>query len=197
MFLANWETMDTCADPGEILRKTIKNLAQALIDYDSGSTASLVYIPEIGDEVYTAVIGDSPIIILKGHDYWYGPDHNVRSNHAEAEAVRKRGGYIHNGYAMGRGVFGLQMGRALGDAELVDILSTEPEVNKVSIGQGAWILVCTDGLIDPGHNGVDAKQAIIDRCNSNVHGEFTAEDLVQYAVGVPTGDNVSCILARF
>jgi serine/threonine protein phosphatase PrpC len=184
-------------DVSRALRASIFYLAETLRDYKDGTTLSAVYVPKEGNIVTAAVIGDSPILIGGSTSLWVGPDHNVRSNPAEADAVQERGGFIANGYAMEHySGSGLQMGRALGDMGLSSILSTEPEIKEVLITNETFILVATDGLFDPGHRNHDAIGDVVKLLRSGSHGEFTAEDLVRNALYRKTGDNVTAILAR-
>lgn len=179
-------------------RTAVASLAEVLKDYQDGTTLSSVYIPTEGNIVTTAVLGDSPILIGGATSLWVGPDHNVRSNPAEADAVTERGGFIQNGYAWRRfDGQGLQMGRALGDAPLRQILSTEPEIRELLITDETFILVATDGLFDPGHSNPDAIGDVVKLLRSGSHGEFTAGELIQNALHRETGDNVTAILARF
>ncbi len=174
------------------LRKAFKTCAVALRDYDAGTTASVVFIPTNSNKVYTAVIGDSPIIVKTPTGLWFGPDHNVRTNQAECDAAIQRGGFYSGGYIMKHG-FGLQMGRALGDSALSPILSTEPEISSVTVAPDGFILIGTDGLFDPGHYDFKkAAEQVIARV-----GQDDAQALVDRAVSIPTRDNVTCILVKY
>ena len=163
----------------------------------SGSTASIVFIPTEGDFVRIAVIGDSPVIVKrKDGSLWQSPEHNVRSNQTEAAAARERGGIIMGGYMYAEYssiASGLQMTRALGDAELDSVLLRTPEVFTHELGPDSFVLVCTDGMIDPAHeNTEDAINNIVSMVNDGAD----AQGLVDYALGIHTGDNVTAILWR-
>jgi serine/threonine protein phosphatase PrpC len=183
-------------DPKRALHDSVKQLAVRLADWESGSTLSVAYIPTEGSRAFTAVLGDSPIIIHDGLTTWTGPDHNVRTNPAEREAAEARGGYCDGSYLY-RNMHsqGLQMARALGDSHLKGVLSTEPEINEVPIVGSGFILVATDGLFDPSHrNGFEAsKKILLAAINEGVDAQY----LVDYAIGQDTGDNATAILARF
>lgn len=185
-------------NPKGALEETIARLAKIAGNNRSGSTASLVFIPSEGETAFTAVLGDSPILIGNATDLWVGPDHNVRTNEAEADAVIERGGTITNGYAMnGFSGDGLQMGRALGDRSLARILSTKPEINEVPITEGGFILVATDGVFDPGHREQAASVKLVTGLmRSNSHGLFSANDIVLNALDRKTGDNVTAVVVR-
>jgi serine/threonine protein phosphatase PrpC len=172
------------------LRDTFDACAAALRGYEAGTTASVVFIPTDSTTVYTAVIGDSPIIIDTLDGLWYGPDHNVRTNPKELEAATARGGYYSGGYIC-KGSSGLQMGRALGDAYLALILSTEPEISKLETRK--FILIATDGLFDPAHhNFKEAAEGVLAQIELGAN----AQSLVDRAVALPTHDNVTAILVR-
>lgn len=192
-------------DPKRALHDSVKQLAVRLADWESGSTLSVVYIPTNGDTVFTAVLGDSPIIIksesrdetlgITHYTTWVGPDHNIRSNPAEREAAEARGGYCDGAYLY-RNMHsqGLQMARALGDSHLRGVISTEPEINEVPIVGHGFILVATDGLFDPAHRKFEAsKQVMLELIRLGA----TAEDLVERALARDLHDNVTAILARF
>ena len=191
------EAMEEMREPTRALKSSFGIMASVLRQYYSGTTASLVFIPEIGDKAYTAVVGDSPIVVGRtDSSKWFGPDHNVRTNSKEAEAAQRRGGFLSSGYIFktmhGQG---LQMARSLGDYSLTPVVSTEPEINTVGLMPGDYILVATDGLFDPGHRGlVAASKAVTDQIEAG----YTAQQLVEHAVvHAPTHDNVTAILARF
>jgi len=176
------------------LRSAISKSAAMLRGCVSGTTASVAFVPTDSSMVYTAVIGDSPIIIDTPQRLWYGPDHNVRTNTAELDAAVKRGGFYNNGYIC-KGLYGpgLQMGRALGDAELSPILSHEPEISHV-FPVGEWMLIGSDGIFDPAH--YDFKEAAEEIILAIELGD-DAPRLVERAVAKPTRDNATCILVRF
>lgn len=185
------------------LRAAFKESALRLRDYGSGTTASVIFTSTgSGRMVCTAVIGDSPIIakVENTQDWrtfnsaiWFGPDHNVRTNEAERKAAEARGGRYNDGYIC-KGYNGLQMGRALGDATLSSILSTEPEINVITVAHEGFILIGSDGLFDPAHydfkEAAEQVLALIDKGSD-------AQALVDRAVMAVTGDNATAILVRF
>lgn len=185
-----WKSMTASA-----FRAAIGHLASTLYPMPSGSTLSAVYIPAAENVVYTAVLGDSPVLIGNKSEVWFGPDHNVRSNEAEADAARARGGFITGGYLFASlSGQGLQMARALGDFELNKVLSREPELQVSLVGEDDFILVATDGLFDPGHKNFKASADAVVELIRNP--STTAQDLVNDALNRQTGDNVTCTLLR-
>lgn len=191
------ETLGNVGDPQESLRYTVQRLAKDTNNNPDGSTLSLAFIPNYTGktEVYTAQIGDSPIIVkAKGGILDYGSDHNVRSNYIEADRVSARGGFVSRGYAFATySGPGLQMSRALGDVELAAILSREPDLRYFELEDESFILMASDGLFT-GHTKSDIDIPV--GLMTNVP-TTTAEDLVKIALAIPTNDNVTAIIVRF
>lgn len=162
----------------------------------SGSTASMVYIPENAQSVYLAVLGDSPIAILdvKGGVH-IGPEHNVRTNLKERVAAEARGGVYQGGYLEDSDLpgIGLQMSRSLGDADLNRVLNREPEIQTVAMGGEGYVLVGTDGLFAPGEgSGPEQLKRILGLIRKGAG----AEEVVKDALRRQTGDNVTAIVWR-
>lgn len=178
------------------LRETFKSLNLATQAYADGSTGSVVFLPWEGDRVYTAVLGDSPIILKQAdQSIWVAPEHNVRTNSVEADAARARGGtvsrdgYLYDSYH-GQG---LQMARAFGDAELARVLSRVPDTSTRVLGTGSWVLVASDGALDPSHaNEEEGIKALTEMINAGA----TAQGIVDRALATPTHDNVTALLVR-
>jgi serine/threonine protein phosphatase PrpC len=175
------------------LSAAFNRAANYLKDYPSGTTASVAFIPTNSRVVYTAVVGDSPIIIDTPQGYWFGPDHNVRTNLEERAAAEARGGHYSSGYIFrGNSGDGLQMGRALGDASLAPVISAEPEISVVTARN--FILIGSDGLFDPAHHDFKVSaEAVLTRISCG----DDAQGLVDRALSIPTRDNVTAILVRF
>jgi serine/threonine protein phosphatase PrpC len=187
---------DEGATPRSAFEKSIQQLNIETQHIGPGSTLSAVFIPFKGDTATCAVLGDSPIIIKDAEGKTnISPEHNVRTNPAEAEAAKKRGGFVDGGYlyATYHGD-GLQMARALGDSHLAKVLSRIPDIYEVKLGKDSFVVVATDGAFDPGHyEFAKAAEAVV----ALVEGGGDAAAIVDRAVAIPTGDNVSCIVVRF
>jgi serine/threonine protein phosphatase PrpC len=184
------------ATPRSALENAVQKVNLATQHYRSGSTLSLAFVPSNGDTVHCAVLGDSPILVKDAEGKInVSPDHNVRTNQAEAAAAVKRGGTIRNGYLCDS-YYGisLQMARALGDSELSRVLSRVPDIYEVKVGPGSFVLVATDGAFDPRHYGF-AKEA--EEVVKLVERGADAQAIVDRAVALLTGDNVSAVLVRF
>lgn len=189
--------LNTVGDIQEALRYTVRYLAELTNENRDGSTLSLAFIPNYTGktEVYTAQIGDSPIIVQdKNGKLDYGSDHNVRSNHIEADKAIARGGIVHSGYLFADySGDGLQMARALGDATLAKVLSREPDLRYFEMGENSFILMGSDGLFDPSHANIEHQHIAVDLVLDGI----AAETLVNHALNAPTRDNVTAIIVRF
>lgn len=114
----------------------------------SGSTLSLACVNESLNIVTTAVLGDSPIIVVddKGTAHW-SEEHNVRTNLRERKAAIMRGAIYQDGYIhVDERKSGLQMSRALGDRELSSILDRTPSLRSYRINSRSIVIVASDGL---------------------------------------------------
>lgn len=166
----------------------------------SGSTLSLVYVDELALIARVAVLGDSPIIIKDSSGkVVVSPEHNVRTNLAEREAAVKRGAvYFRNSVGVGFSDYGLQLSRALGDYVLESILSREPETYSINLGPESFVLVASNGLLDPGHkNPKPLTDSVVASVVAQIEKGATAVDLVKDAISVrATRDNVTAVLWR-
>jgi len=177
-------------------QEIIASLNVATRHMHSGSTASIVFIPKDESRVDIAVLGDSPVIAkLADGSIFVSEEHNVRTNMAESDAAIARGGFVNSGYLFASySGQGLQMSRALGDMELDRVLLRTPEVFSHVLGKDSWVLVCTDGAVDPGHGAPKTNIAAIVRMIEEEDAD--AQDIVDRALAVPTRDNVTAILVR-
>jgi serine/threonine protein phosphatase PrpC len=177
------------------LSKIIALLNAATRSMHTGSTASIAFIPKDEHRVEIAVLGDSPVIAkLADGSIFVSEEHNVRTNMAEADAAIARGGFVNSGYLFASySGNGLQMTRSLGDYELDSVLSREPEVFSHVLGKDSWVLVCSDGAVDPSHA---AAKASIDSIVALVEAGGDAQEIVERALAAKTGDNVTAILVR-
>lgn len=181
------------------LKTTLKRLNRETELMEDGCTVSVGFIPWDANKVHVAVMGDSPIIIKRvNHSIWTAPEHNVRTNKMEAAAAKQRGGIIDS---WGMYVYasdhynapGLQMTRALGDCQLSKVLNRQPDISSQPLGTGSWVLIATDGALDPSHeNGEEG----IETLTKMIEAGATAEDIVNRAIGIPTYDNVTAMLVK-
>lgn len=176
----------------KILRLVIGKLHKETKKMSSGSTISLVYISETQEKVFVAVLGDSPVIVKTGKRTWISPEHNIRTNDRENIRVTRRGAAYNHGYMVNpRTGHGLQLTRALGDSEFDKFLGRRPQVFSKKLDKSSFVLVASDGLMDPGHDTKDTDSIV-----EMVESGKTACDLVRDALERQTGDNVTVVLWR-
>ena len=89
-------------DPEASLKRIYSKLHEATKGYANGSTASIVWVKD--GVAHVGILGDSPVIIKNASgEIWKSPEHNVRTNLAEAIAAEQRGGKLSaNGYLFDR-----------------------------------------------------------------------------------------------
>ncbi len=187
------EAMVSAKGPPETLRLAVEMLARKTQFLPEGSTLSVAVVEPDG-MVWTAVMGDSPIMLRDRKGEWYHTvEHNARTNLQERTAVEGRGGHYANGYVwdnLNHASAGLQMCRALGDAGL-SFISREADFE--SFKDIDLIIVGTDGLLDSSHE-IDHSlkvQQLAERAH------VKARHLVEYALDdLGSQDNVTAILLR-
>lgn len=138
----------------------------------SGSTLSSVYI--FGPKAYAFILGDSPVITIKGKKVTRIPIHDI-SNDEETKLRLAAGLYQDSHYP--KHLFkdknsGLSCFRSLGDSVFGDALGREPEMHELD--DWDYIIVATDGLklndADILKNIKKGAQALIDANNEYLFG---------------------------
>lgn len=181
------ESADRCE---EALRNLVVALNKKTSWMSEGSTFSAVCVLESHNKAIVAVLGDSPVIIRDAEGALHvSPEHNVRTNLQERKAAEERGGMYLWGYVWNRSERDLQISRALGDAHLADILSREPEV--YAINNPAWILVASDGIIDPEHADMEALAKDVAELAAQ---KASANDVLTWAAKRGLKDNATAIV---
>lgn len=176
------------------LRNLINDLNKETSDCFEGSTLSMACIQEDQSKVSIAILGDSPVVVFDNSGQLHiSPEHNVRSNLKEREAVISRGGVYEQGYIFSdRDLYhGLQMSRALGDAYLGNVISHEPEI--YSINNPVWILVSSDGIFDPNHSG---SETLFEEIREFAERHASAQDIMKWAKSRGLQDNATAIVWR-
>ena len=140
-------------DVRQELRKITAQLNASIVLADSGSTLSLAYVNESSCVVTTAMLGDSPIIIVDNNgEVQESEGHDVRTNLSERSAAIMRGAIYHNGRIHDDlDNPGLQMSRVLGDQALGKILDRTPSLRDYRINSDSVVIVASDGVFDPRH----------------------------------------------
>lgn len=181
------------------MKEVFKQLNERTKHMSAGSTASLIFLsntvgngPTNGRSVVVGVMGDSPVVVQSSYTgLWTAPEHNVRTNHEEAQKACERGGWISQGYLFADlRSDGLQMARALGDRHLDKVLARWPDVTMIH--NPKTILIASDGVVDPSHYEKDALQTVIDLVLDGAE----AKQVVDRAVQLKTGDNATAIVIR-
>lgn len=175
--------------------KALRDLVSALnlktSNFYEGSTLSVACILESHNKVSVAVLGDSPVIVVdKNGKLHVSPEHNIRSNIEERKAAEKRGGVCSGGYLYTQnGDQGLQMSRALGDSYLEGVISRKPDI--YTIQNPSWVLVASDGLIDPSHKD---SENLYKKIKKYADKRARADDLMQWVTKRGPKDNVTAIV---
>lgn len=173
-----------------LLIQLVKILVKESGNISAGSTISLVYISETKAWAHVATLGDSPVIVRGEVGIWTSPEHNIRTNEKDRELVLKNGAVYHDGYMFDpSGRWGLQLTRALGDFNFDRYLIRDPEIFSVKLNEDSFILVASDGLVDPGHKNKDIANLV-----KIIEDNGTAQDLVNDALRRKTRDNVTAVL---
>jgi serine/threonine protein phosphatase PrpC len=189
--IGNLFPIDIIDQPETALKILISELNKRTEKLEAGSTISLALIFQ--NRVTVAVLGDSPVMVLDKHGQFHiSPEHNVRSNKKERRAAELRGGIYEGGYLFTKfGDRGVQLSRVLGDAYLGEVISREPE--KYTVHNPIWVMVASDGILDPGHNNTSAmakEVKILAEKNSS------AKDLLAWAEKRGLEDNATAVVWR-
>lgn len=144
---------------------------------DVGSTLSVAWIRQNRcNEVVVGVLGDSPVIVVDCQgNVVVSPEHNVK-NPAERDALLGRGGFCDEHYHYHSHGRGLQLTRALGDAEFGELVSRVPEVYTVK--DPLYVIVATDGIFDCSHRKTRER---VDKLVDTLSAESRAEDIMSWA----------------
>lgn len=186
--------LQTGTDIPRLLQDTINTINQHTRYNHSGSTLSMVIIPNDERKAYVAVLGDSPVIILDQNGRAVtSPDHNIRTNLEERNEAIKKGAITDGRYIYDQKTGnGIQMSRALGDVSMDSILNRNPEIYEVNISEDSFVVVATDGVLDPGHDTELDIYRVIEMVDKGAE----AENLVKDALERQTGDNATAIVWR-
>ncbi|MFC2149779.1 hypothetical protein ACFLQ8_03660, partial [Candidatus Auribacterota bacterium] len=136
------------------LAMTVNTLVELARDETSGTTLSIVYIPDDENRAYAAVLGDSPVIIRDEKGIIKeSPTHNVRLNPEAVDEAEDKGAQFDGRYInlhdkkTGEKIGGIEMSRCLGNVELDPILGREPDIYSVPLGTDSVVVVGSDGLL--------------------------------------------------
>lgn len=183
------------------LRKLFQYLNDATLELskstgvhsESGTTLSVVYVPDREGTSHFGIIGDSPVIHARKNGYVHlFPEHNVRSNEDEKKAAEQRGGLFMDGYLCSTSTsIGLQLSRDIGCHAMGNILRRDPDICDLAIDDGDFLIIGSDGLFDPTHSRTEDEAR---RLSKLVLEGAEAQDLVNDALSRQTEDNVTAIV---
>lgn len=173
---------------------TVHILHEQTKNFESGSTLSAVHIPKNASVAHVAVLGDSPVII-KGRDgiINISPEHNVRTNLSERQYAVSKGAHYADGHIWVENAGGHQLTRSLGDRSFRSVFNDEPEIYSIELGPESFVIVASDGVIDPGHGNT---KALIEKISKMVENEAGAKTIVDDALVRQTRDNATAIVWR-
>jgi serine/threonine protein phosphatase PrpC len=157
------------------IRAQFARVAELTKFCSSGTTATLVFVHDAGS-VIAGVLGDSLVIVGTSRDMIIGPNHNAGTNDAERDWAIERGAQYRPPHLM-FGSYGLQMSRAFGNWFLADILNREPEIFTATAGQGSWVAVMSDGVLDTTHADYNAHCEMF---RNLVENRSSAKDIVEH-----------------
>ena len=189
---------ETKNDPEKTLITVVERLVELTNTYSAGSTLAIVWVKN--NTAHVVVLGDS-IVLIKNSEgkLWKSPEHNIRSNKKEAYAAASRGGvfdiegkFVFDGNDLRPKKSGLQLSRALGNNYLHNVLNRNPEYSKVALNDNSWILLCSDGLIDPSHANTDS----IDLVSELIEYGFGAQQIITTVQQIQQDDNSTAILIK-
>jgi serine/threonine protein phosphatase PrpC len=174
---------------------TLELSKKTFAHYESGTTLSVVYIPDGQDKLHIGIIGDSPVIVARMDGKFHiSPEHNARSNEEERKAAEQRGGLFSDGYLHSPSTrMGLQMTRDIGCHAMGNVLRRYPDIYDFAIHDGDVLIVASDGLLDPAHSSTDED---VRRLTKLVLEGAEAQELIDDALRRQTGDNVSAVVYR-
>lgn len=172
-------------DTEESVEEIFRRVGSITSLHRSGCSCSLAFLyPD--RKAVIAILGDSPVIVRRDGEARTFPCHNAQVNVKERTAAIERGAYYDEPYLWNGDGQGLQMSRAFGDSSL-PFLSREPDI--YSIANVEWIALVTDGAFDNLHDDPLILAPLI-------QDGADAQDIVDRALALRTGDNVTAIVLR-
>lgn len=140
--------------------------------------------------LYTANVGDARIVLCRnGKALRLSYDHKGSDEH-EGRRIANAGGLILNNRVNGV----LAVTRALGDAYMKDLVTGHPYTTETVIQADIdeFLILACDGLWD-----VCSDQEAVDLIRHTHDPQNASKQLVDYALGRFSTDNLSCMVVRF
>jgi len=188
------EALASESTPEEALTSSFRKIHDVIIteNIKGGCTATCVLF--IGDKGYVAHVGDSRLALIHdGAIRRLTIDHRP-SNKEEADAVRARGGFVISFGGRELRVNGMiAITRALGDKELRDALTCDPDVSPVpmELGSDDVLVLACDGLWDKVEDDA-VMQTVLNEPDTLK----AAEALRNLAYNKGSMDNISVMVIR-
>ena len=175
-----WSTADDIV-PG--LRNAVKLTNKAI--YDKGRSDESLY--EMGTTLTVAVIHDGSLVVAHVGDsslfhYKEGKLRKITRDHTLAEQMLTDG--LLKPEDIQSNVYNHVLTRAVGVENHVEV-----DIYQQDVGQGDWILLCTDGLTD-----LVTDSEISEFLGSAHDAQETAQELVNLALGKGGYDNITIVL---
>ena len=158
-----------------------------------GSTANILYCNKKTNTCYVGNTGDSRAILYKknGECKQISEDHKPDDLHEKLRIVSK-GGFVMNNRTNGN----LAMSRSLGDRNLKNVITAEPDIFEFSMRNIKYVVQASDGLWDVMGN-VEVCQ-FINRRLGKMDLDQISEELVKHAIYKKgSTDNTSVIITYF
>lgn len=146
-------TLSSATRAAKALRDLVAALHERTKHFHEGTTISLACICERKRTATVAVLGDSPVWVLaEASTFSQSVEHNVHTHAKERAAVTARGAFCDAHYFYDPDTDkGLQVTRALGDAELDAYLNRTPEIKTYKLDAESIVIVASDGMSRPRH----------------------------------------------
>lgn len=140
--------------------------------------------------LYTANVGDSRAVLLRGKRAVRLSYDHKGSDVIEQQRVKESGGFIMNDRVNGM----LAITRALGDAEMKDFIAGRPYTTETVLrpGEDQLLILACDGLWD-----VCSDQEACELIRDEEDPSEAAHRLVEYAIAHGSFDNLSVLVIRF
>jgi protein phosphatase 1L len=128
--------MSFAAAHGQIINKT-----------NSGTTAVVALIRDA--QLYIAWAGDSRAVLERNGNVAYVTRDHKPNDPIEKAAIEKRGGHVITIHGCARVDGRLAIARSLGDRDVVDHISADPEIKSITLDpQSSFLILACDGIWD-------------------------------------------------
>ena len=169
-----------------------KDFLNSVVGRD-GSTANIFYCDKKSNTCYVGNTGDSRAILYKknGECKQITEDHKPDDTH-EKIRIESKGGFVVNNRTNGN----LAMSRSLGDRNLKNVITAEPDIFEFSLRNVRYVIQASDGLWDVMGNAEVCN--FVNRRLGKMDLNQISEELVNHAIHKKGSmDNTSVIITYF